>query len=276
MPTNESQRHVVFGLQGQLYATPVTDVRQFVSMRGLELTAVPGGDSSVAGVVLLRGETITTYDMRTLLGLPSLQSEVDALVQLLHEREQDHENWLHELEAALAENREFKLATDPHKCKFGQWYDSLRQDAATMARLTNGDLGVRWLIDSFDEPHKTIHGIAEKAIRLEEAGDLDGAHELIRRTRVGALAALKRLFAQLRAMLSGTRQSVLMIAEMEERVCGLLVDFVQRVVTPDSISPASESVGGNRAVNGFARVTGHDGLISCVDLAKLLPALMHA
>ena len=77
----------------------------------------------IRGVINLRGKVMQLIDLRVKLGLPSAKAEFDELIQLLHDREQDHHNWLTELEACVRERRPFKMAKDPHACKFGLWYD---------------------------------------------------------------------------------------------------------------------------------------------------------
>jgi purine-binding chemotaxis protein CheW len=82
----------------------------------------------IRGVINSRGKVIPLIDLRVKLGLPSANVELDELIQLLHDREQDHYNWLPELEACVRERRQFKLARDPHACKFGLWHDKFQTD----------------------------------------------------------------------------------------------------------------------------------------------------
>jgi hypothetical protein len=46
----------------------------------------------------------------------------------MRDREQDHRNWLAELEACVREHRPFGMARDPHQCKFGLWYDRYKTE----------------------------------------------------------------------------------------------------------------------------------------------------
>ena len=92
------------------------------------------------------------------LGLSPLRSEMDALVQLLRDREQDHRDWLKELEACVRERRVFQLARDPHRCKFGPWYDAYR----------GRDRLLQMTLPSMDAPHQAIHATADEVLRLFE------------------------------------------------------------------------------------------------------------
>ncbi len=55
--------------------------------------------------------------------------------KLMRQREEDHRNWLNELEKSVKEKSEFRLARDPHKCAFGRWYYSYRSDSPWMTAV---------------------------------------------------------------------------------------------------------------------------------------------
>ena len=82
-------------------------------------------------------------DLRVRLGMIPLKKEIDDLVDLMKQREQDHRKWLEELESSVRQQREFKLATDPHKCAFGKWYDTFTTDNLTLGHA----------LKKFDQPH---------------------------------------------------------------------------------------------------------------------------
>jgi hypothetical protein len=45
-------------------------------------------------MINLRGSILKLIDLRIVLGVTSARSDLDVLIQLLHDREQDHHNWL--------------------------------------------------------------------------------------------------------------------------------------------------------------------------------------
>ena len=112
---------VIFQIKGDSYAIASANVREIITMP--QVTGIPNTPPQVRGVINLRGRIIKLIDLRVQLGLPPLRAEMDALIQLLRDREQDHRNWLAELESCVRERRPFGMARDPHKCKFGLWYD---------------------------------------------------------------------------------------------------------------------------------------------------------
>jgi len=54
---------------------------------------------------------------------------------------------LTELEASWREQRPFKMARDPHACRFGLWYDRYQTDN-NLLKMT---------LKKMDEPHQIIH-----------------------------------------------------------------------------------------------------------------------
>jgi hypothetical protein len=125
---------VLFRVKAELYAIGAEIVREIVILP--PVAGIPNVSPEIRGVINLRGKVMPLIDLRIKLGLPSASAELDALLQLLHDREQDHYNWLTELEACARERRLFKLARDPHACKFGLWYDQFQTD--------NNLLKIKW------------------------------------------------------------------------------------------------------------------------------------
>jgi chemotaxis signal transduction protein len=78
---------VIFELRGGLYAVGSKNVREIVMMP--PVTEVANIPPEVRGVINLRGKIIKLIDLRVKLGLPPLKTEVDALIQLLRDREQE-------------------------------------------------------------------------------------------------------------------------------------------------------------------------------------------
>jgi hypothetical protein len=96
-------------------------VRELVMVS--EVASIPNMPDFVRGAINLRGRVMPLVDLRKRLGMVSATEETSELIRLMMQREQDHKNWLAELEACVRESREFKLTTDPHTCAFGKWYD---------------------------------------------------------------------------------------------------------------------------------------------------------
>lgn len=187
--------------KNQAFAVATRDLREMVIMP--EVSEVPNTGEHIRGVINLRGRVLPLIDLRKRIGLASLAEENAAFSAMLEQREKDHHNWLHELEACLREQREFQLTTDPHKCAFGEWYDTYKPESTLVAMQ----------LKKFDQPHQQIHGIAVEVQKLMKQGLADRAQALIEETRTGILARLVTLFTELRLLTSESRREIALIVE---------------------------------------------------------------
>jgi len=90
---------VVFSLKDTLCAISACDVQSMVAMP--PVIKVPHTPDYVRGVVNLRGRVMPVIDLRTRLGMNSFLAEVEEFCAMMEQREQDHKNWLLELEASV-------------------------------------------------------------------------------------------------------------------------------------------------------------------------------
>ena len=209
---------VILKLKKELYGVPTPYVQTMVAMP--EIFDVPHKSAWSRGVINLRGQVIPLLDLRQRLGMDSYVDKIDALVDLMHQREKDHRNWIVELEASVKENRDFTLATDPHLCKFGKWYDSYQPRSLTEAQF----------LPKFEAPHQRIHGIAKQVEALRQNGRQDEALALIQKTHDGDLNEMIQLFEQFREMIRDLvhNEIALVLENMHKRVA-LAVDSIESV-----------------------------------------------
>ncbi|HEY3296571.1 MAG TPA: chemotaxis protein CheW [bacterium] len=256
---------VTFRVARETFAFAVQHVKEMLRLP--EVHAVPQASPDNLGVILLRSEVIPVFDLRRKFGLQSLTDTADELVTLLRARLQDHENWLAELRRSIAEQREFSLTTDPHKCKFGMWYDTFETDDPWLARL----------LRRFDEPHRRIHQVGEAVLAFQHAQQYDKAHEAARSTAGLFLADLKRLFGETINHITEQSRPSLMVVATSSATLGVAVDEIQAVVRchaeeiqpPDSI-PGSEDFGG---LVGLLPIKGSQKFVMLLDPAQLYPQL---
>jgi chemotaxis signal transduction protein len=156
---DENISYLIFSAADQYFAIHTGEIEEIHSLP--HIVPVPDMPEEVSGVINFRNSVITVVDLRIKLGIRSFESEKKDMIDMLKQRENDHRNWLNELQLSVKEKREFKLQTDPHKCKFGLWYDSFKTD----------DLSFWSLLKKFDEPHKKIHNLAKLIFEAEKSGN---------------------------------------------------------------------------------------------------------
>ena len=262
---------VVFKLHATQMAVSAEHVQSMVVVS--EPSKIPNASDHIRGVVNLRGTIVPLIDLRVRLGMPSFLAEVEEFCTLMDQREQDHRRWLQELEASVREQREFTLATDPHQCAFGKWYDSYQPESYTLASL----------LKQFEAPHRVIHGIAEQVFILEKKGDTAGAYKLIEECHDKELAQMIALFGQAKEYHRTQNHEVSLVLEHQGKLVALAVDSIEAVEhfeegsmaeAPPAIVAAAEenrfvTLTGRRKQNGSTvlifdaeQVVGHLGKIS--------------
>jgi purine-binding chemotaxis protein CheW len=263
------EQWLIVELMHQPYAINVQFIKELTPAAGQQISALPGTPAYVVGVMNLRSRVLPVIDLRTLLGMPSLVSESLEVVQLLHDREQDHVDWINALETCARDGTEFKLVTDPHKCKFGRWYDGLLADPEQREHLTSGSIALDGMLDQFDAPHRRIHGIAQHvAVALGE-GRLQEAQAIIDMTRGTELAKLRELFAGFGRLFAEVRSSMVVVIEQGSGLVGVQVDALDSVVRiPQArIQPLADTLRTGRLVTGTAQTEGVDLLLLIDDRA---------
>jgi len=258
-----TQLHLIVTLNEQSVAIPTRHVREI--LRTPTVVPMPGAPPHVRGVIDVRGDVLQVIDLRVRLGMPHLSKEIDDLVEILHAREEDHRNWIRELEASVKEHRPFTLARDPHQCKFGKWYDTYQP--------TNQELASIW--SGFDQPHKRIHAIADVVTEHVRLGEFDQALAIIEQTRTTALAVLVREFAAATKAVVRSNREVVVILERDAEALAITVDSADVVETiresdimelPDLLDREGAAV-----ISHTAHREQNDDLLLVLDTTRLFP-----
>lgn len=253
---------VIFRLGQQPFGLTAFVTREMLALP--VVTPIPRAPDYIRGVINLRGEVITLVDLRQRLGLPSSQTEKDELIKLLEGREQDHKNWLAELESSVRENRPFQLTTDPHACAFGRWYDNFHTE----------DLKLGSLLRMFDTPHKRIHAIGVEARELMDRGQAEAALEIINRTRQGALSRMITLFAEARETVRKSSHEIAVVVERDGMSVALTVDAVDSVeeLAPGSLeqAPSGQEGSFDNLVSHLGKRQDNQEMVLLMDIGRLL------
>lgn len=183
-------------------------------------TPYPNANDYIKGIFNLRNKIIPLIDFRKLLGYNSFDDENNQLIETLKLREQDHINWLNELENSVNENREFTLTTDPKKCKFGVWFYSFKSENSSI------DL----FLKEFEEPHNKIHALAHKVSDLIKANRKDEAIKIVNDAKAKELKRMLNLFSELYNMIRNSSKEFVVIIQTDNGIKSFTVDKIDQII----------------------------------------------
>ncbi|MFN7913932.1 MAG: chemotaxis protein CheW [Vicinamibacterales bacterium] len=216
---------VLFRLGSQLYAFSAVSVSEMVPLTNIH--AVPDRAPYIRGLINLRGSVLPVLDLRLRLGLPSALEELEALIAVFDAREQDHRNWIQELDASIRERRPFTLTTDPTACAFGRWYATLRSD----------NIVLQTHLRRIDVPHREVHSRGAEALALEKAGNFEAASAIAKDIREHSL---KRTLAAMDDAKAGLRDAHREIAIVVQGPAGRLAVVVDAVEAVEALRERHE------------------------------------
>jgi len=208
---------VTFLIKDDHYAISAKFVSNMVAVPSTR--PVPHAPPYVRGIINLRGKSLPLIDLRMRLGFKSSEAGIDEFCSMLDQREQDHRDWLAELESSVEEKRNFNLTSDPHQCAFGKWYDNYE---------TN-DPSAKAILRKFDRPHKRIHALAHRIEALQAQDDFDGARELLEKGRAKNLTLMIKLFDHAKQLMKDAAREIAMIVETPQFDYAVAIDMVTAV-----------------------------------------------
>jgi chemotaxis signal transduction protein len=223
-------RAFTFWISDTLYAIDISKVLT-ISQEMENIQSVPSEAKGLVGMVEFQDNAVPVLDFANLLGFPSGVENNLELIQLLSDREKDHVDWVSALEDSLMNDTPFSKARDPHKCAFGQWYDSFKSRDETLMEV----------MAEFNAPHIQIHSLADKLLDLKKDGHLDEAVKILRYERSVTLKRLLKRFEQARTYLrESSRQVLLYVTENgTDPTLALRIDDINDVVDfkPEQFKP---------------------------------------
>jgi chemotaxis signal transduction protein len=251
----------VFAVGPHLVGLPIAQVEEMFVLP--ETHRPPGAPAHQRGLATLRGAALPAIDLRVCLGLESASVELDSLLGLLCDREQDHVDWLAELEAAVRENRSFGLATDPRKCRFGQWYYAFKTEDAVL----RGELA------KIEQPHAEIHALAARVQGLQSAGKQDEALQVLERAGGGLLQELLGLCKTIRRALRDQQREIGVTTIFDGRRTVLVVDRAEAVADLEQFADDDDPLASGDVqaplVLRMARWSGAKAPVMLLDLERI-------
>lgn len=207
----------ILKLSGQFFAISVKHVETMVVVP--DVVSVPDSPDYIKGVIDLRGKIFPLVDMRVRLGLSSLEEESVNFIKKIDMAKEEHLTWLKELESSIEENRPFTLTTDPHKCAFGKWYDS----------VVSQDLFLSRLLKNINQPHQEIYNLALKVEQLKKDNQSDEINKIIANIKSGAFTRIMECFEIAQKEFLEDRNQIAVAINADGRSFALAVDSVESV-----------------------------------------------
>lgn len=139
---------ITFKISGANYCISSKMVSSMTMMS--DLIAIPDSPDYILGLMKHKQEIVPMLDMRTLLGMESLEHAIGRFADMIRQRKEDHIRWVKALEDSVKYDTQFTLAIDPHQCAFGKWYDSYEAPTSTTKNM----------FGRIRLPHEQLHACA--------------------------------------------------------------------------------------------------------------------
>lgn len=187
------------------------------------MTRLPDSPDFVRGLVMQRGNIIRLLDLRMLFGLDTIDVEREAFHQMLETRKMDHLQWVEELERCVETGDEFSLATDPHKCAFGKWYDKYESE----------NHSINHHLRKIEEPHRRLHESALAVTKCQkncsECKREKCLKTVMEELKQELVPRIVSLLDEAQDLFRSSYREMSIIIEDEGRRLGLIVDQVLSV-----------------------------------------------
>lgn len=251
---------LIFKLQNRYFSINSGDVTSIFQLEQ-EVTAVPGYSENVRGIINLRGDVFPVLELRRILEIISFEKEHEEFSYMLDMRKEDHVNWVNALQHCVEDGNgckgNFKLATDPHKCAFGKWYDSYQPKDQTVA----------FHLKKIDEPHRKLHETAGKIFECEGIADESlrkgKINELMSKAKMEYMPEILNLIDETKDVLKGSHREMCIVLENDGHSFGILVDEVCSVEELEFVGKESDikKMLQTDLVKGIAQSTSVNGQI---------------
>lgn len=254
---------ILFKLKNDYYGINCKNVASIMQLP--EYERLPKAPENVIGIFRFRERVIPIISLRSLFGLPTAKEEAADFAKMLDKRKDDHINWVKELNRAVNTNEPFTLATDPHKCAFGRWYDQYEPESQT----------IKFHLKKIEEPHRMLHESALKAKGCSQNHDSCGLDECVKSALTDAehvyMPQIIELLDEAKDIFANHRHSLLIVIETDTDAFALTVDEVLSV--EDLVDVATEEqvekLKGSRYISEIKKSARSSRLVLMIDDHKL-------
>lgn len=260
----EEYPDILLKIIGNLYTL---NSKYIISIMQLpKYSELPEAPEEILGIIDFRGKAIPLVDMRTVFKLPTLKQEYEQFKEMLELRKQDHIVWVETLEECTKTGKEFTLATDPHKCAFGKWYDNFKSENQL----------INYHMRKIDEPHRKLHQTAIELTECDQNHSMcrreECLKETFRRLRENYMPKIITLLDEAKEVFKSSFTEMLIVIQKDESQIGLVVDEVVSVGTFKKLSdkPSPYNIKYSEYISNVKSSENTEELILELDGDKLL------
>lgn len=234
------------------------------------IVPIPDSSEHLRGLFSLRGAVIPLADLRTIMHMGTIQQEYENFREMLEARKQDHLRWVAELERCVEAHETFTLATDPHKCAFGKWYDKFETDKGT----------VKHHLKKIEEPHARLHNaaveIASCSHTCENCTKNRRCVDIMAEVRDRDLPIISRLLDEAKEVFRGDFHEMVIALEQGTNQIGIAVDEVLAVEQLDQVCGPEgvEQFGDLSFIIGVAKSETIEGNVIMLNDQRLIDSLL--
>lgn len=234
------------------------------------IVSIPDSSEHLRGLFSLRGSVIPLADLRTIMHMGTIQQEYEDFREMLEARKQDHLRWVVELERCVEAHEVFKLATDPHKCAFGKWYDKFETDKSTVSHH----------LQKIEEPHARLHNAALELASCTHACETCAKGrrcvDIMAEVRNRDLPIISRLLDEAKDIFRGDFHEMVIALEQGTNQVGIAVDEVLAVEQLEQVcgQEGIEQFGDLSFIIGVAKSETIEKNVIMIDDQKLIDSLL--
>lgn len=219
--TSDSQTYITFAAGKAVFSIETLRVRYITARDMLDIRPVPTRQGDFREVFDYQGNIITLYSFSGAVGVRPQAEESAELKKLFADCKQDHIDWIDALEHSIRAGEPFTKATDPHQCAFGKWYDNFRPE----------DEELRTIMEAFDTPHKHIHALAERLLKIAaDPACIDEALNELSIARGSTLRELLKLFSSATIRLEDMVKPVVLVLDGGNGLFALEIEGVRDIM----------------------------------------------
>ncbi|MEG0036358.1 MAG: chemotaxis protein CheW [Oscillospiraceae bacterium] len=213
--------YIVFRIDLGLFTLNSANVMAIMEMPAVE--GIPEAPVGMRGIFMHMGRAVPMLDLRTALGKNTLDSEYLSFVAMLEQRKRDHYHWVEELNRSIEQHEQFHLATDPHKCAFGEWYYSFKSD----------NNAINHHMKKIEAPHSLLHGAALEAEACNQEHNKCKREKCIKEILYEAEHVYAKtvidLIEEAKNVMKDSYREMALVIEHNDKYYGLAVDEVLSV-----------------------------------------------